>query len=195
MKLKRRRKNPTTKILQAKMSELHLFKAKRGFPLQVINIKNFLIRDSTKWYKSRPSKVRVPLSVIRSRVIKRKFFIAKNITFVKLLFLRMKRKNISTLIACDKLPVRTTPELHALGFEEDRQECNYLGDLAHWGNTAQKMQKIIKSMIRRKRLCNETRPTVSRPTACSRTVRATLNRIRLSIRNFNRSYLSIVVHF
>ena len=40
------------------------------------------------------------------------------------------KKNISTLIARDKLPVRTTPEPRAPGFEEDLQEYSYPGDLA-----------------------------------------------------------------
>lgn len=97
------------------MSELHLFKTKRVFTLQVIKIKNFLIRGSTKRYNSITSKIIVSLSVIRSRVIKRNTFAAKDITFVKFSFLKIKKKEIiSTLIARDKLPVRTTPEQYAL---------------------------------------------------------------------------------
>lgn len=95
------------------MSELHLFKTKRVFTLQVINIKNFLIRGSTEWYDSIISQVIVPLSVIRSRVIKHKTFAAKDITFVKFLFIKI---NISTLIARDKLPVHTIPEPHEQEF-------------------------------------------------------------------------------
>lgn len=115
------------------MSELHLFKTKRVFTLQVINIKNFLIRGSTKSYNSIISQVIVSLSVIRSRVIKCKTFVAKDNTFVKNLFTKLK-KNIYTLIARDKLPVHTTRELHAQGFEEDPLEYSYLDDLKDLGN-------------------------------------------------------------
>lgn len=65
------------------------------------------------------------------------------------------KTNISTLIACDKLPVRTTPERRGLGFAEDPQGHSYLGDLKCWGNIIQKMQKITKNMIvgsRRKKI-------------------------------------------
>jgi|GEM_PF-6589839 len=112
------------------MSELHLFKTKRVFTLQVINSKNFLIRGSTKWYNSIISKVIVPLSVIKSRVSKHRTFAVKDTTFVKFLFIK-KRINISTLIARDKLPVRTIPVPHGLVSEEGLLGCSYLGDLKH----------------------------------------------------------------
>jgi hypothetical protein len=96
------------------MSELHLFKTKRVFTLQVIKIKNLLIRGSTERYSSITSKIIVPLSVIKSQVIKRNTFVAKDVAFVRFSFIKIKKKIISTLIACDKLPVRITQEQYVL---------------------------------------------------------------------------------
>jgi len=113
------------------MSELHLFKTKRVFTLQVIKIKNFLIRGSTERYSSITSKIIAPLSVIRSRIIKRNTFVAKDVAFVRFSFIKIKKKIISTLIARDKLPVHTIPALHELEFVTDPLGCNYLGGLIH----------------------------------------------------------------
>jgi hypothetical protein len=48
------------------------------------------------------------------------------------------KTNISTLIARDKLPVHTIPELHEQESVTDLPECNYLGGLTHLENKTQK---------------------------------------------------------
>jgi len=124
------------------MSELHLFKTKRVFTLQVIKIKNFLIRGSTERYSSITSKIIVPLSVIKSRVIKRNTFVAKDVAFMRFSFIkRRKKKIISTLIARDKLPAHTIRELHVQEFEGGLLECSYLGDLKNLESIKQKTKK------------------------------------------------------
>ena len=139
------------------MSELHLFKTKRVFTLQVMKIKNFLIRGSTERYSSITSKIIVPLSVIKSRVIKRNTFVAKDIAFVRFSSIKIKKKIISTLIARDKLPVRTILGQHDLEFPKDLQECNYPDDLKHLGNKTKKRQKIIKNMKTQTHPCKKSR--------------------------------------
>ena len=70
---------------------------------------------------------------------------------MKHLFIKQK-KNISTLITCDKLPVRTIQEQHELEFLANLPLYSYLDDLRHLGNIAQKMQKTVKNMKKQKHL-------------------------------------------
>lgn len=58
---------------------------------------------------------------------------------MKHLFIIIKtKKNISTLIARDKLPVHIIQELHEQGFLMDRPEYNCQGDLKYLENKKQR---------------------------------------------------------